>query len=409
MNPSDPVHVFCTLFGITPADLVSADRVLGLDPNERDPAVIEAAAGVRSGRIQSIQHQLPTDHIAWMRQVVANARAAMLQAATPVARPAVPALPASWPAPPVPQVPSAPSAAPYATPADPEPTPIVRTHMPRYSRGPSLDSLASAVGGLMMCGLVVAGVGWFVNQSWEDLQDKTSKKPVVPGPGLTEPDPNRKSVGPGGGKRSDSKSKTESRPVCAPVGKKIVAGDAKATLQEALKLARQGSFDEARRVADRAHKQLPDASDGLGYIISYAEQYSRLADEALKNLNGSNEVDLGPPYGKAQFVEQTPDEITFFARGKHKTFTLAKFNGLKGARFRVFRTYLDNAALPANDLIIGSYEFLLRINEQGVQDANGGMPEAENRFRKVLASGNTEAAEHATLMLAAVDLLGPAE
>lgn len=405
MNPDDPVHVLCTLFGITPADLGSANKVLGIDAAQRSPAAIEDAARGRFARVQSVQQRVSPEILQWMMQVVTNARIAMLQAAAAAPTPPPQPAPPAWAQPTPPQVP----AASYSAAPAYEPPVVVRPHLPRYDRGLTLDNLAGAVGGLVMCCFVVAGVGWFAAQSWEGWQ----KKPV-PGGGSTlgETPVVVKVVGGGGGKPTPPKLNPKPGPVPTPPPRPApvpLVGDAKATLQKAVELARQGSFTEARRVAERAHQELPDESDGLSYLISYAEQYSDLADEARLALNGNNAVDLGSPYGQAQFVEQTSEKITFFAKGKHKSFSIKEFDTRKGVRFRVFRNYLDNATLPANDLIIGAYQFLLRINERGEQDANGGVPEAKSRIRKAITGGDPETIEHGTLMMKAIELLAAAQ
>lgn len=401
INPDDPVHVLCTLFGIAPADLVSADKVLGIEAAQRSPAAIEDAARRRFAQVQSIQERVAPDLLQWMMQVVTNARIAMLQAAAAAPAPPPQPAPPAWAQPTLPPPPVPPTS--YSASPAYEPPVVVRPPVRRHDRGWTLDNLAGAVGGLVMCGFVVAGVGWFATQSWQGWQ----KKPVLGGGStLGETQVVVKVVGGGGGKPTPPNPNPKPGPVPAPPPIPApVVGDAKATLQDALKLARQGSFTEARRLAERAHRQMPDESDGLSYLISYAEQYSTLADQARGALNGSSEVDLGPPYGKAQFVEQTADEITFFAKGKHKSFSINKFNTLKGVRFRVFRTYLDNAQIPANDLIIGAYQFLLRVNERGEQDANGGVPEAKSRLRKAITSGHSETIEHGTLMMKSIELL----
>lgn len=406
INPDDPVHVLCTLFGIAPADLVSADKVLGIEAGQRSPAAIEDAARKRFAQVQSIQERVAPDLLQWMMQVVTNARVAMLQAAaaapTPPPQPAAPA----WAQPTPPQVP----AASYSVTPAHEPPVVVRPPVRRHDRGWTLDNLASAFGALMVCGLLITGVGWFARQSWDDLQARTTPKKDRNGGGLVVVDPMPKPVVIGGGQEDRPMPNPGPQPAPPPrPAPAPVVGDAKATLQEALKLARQGSFTEARRIAERAHRQMPDESDGLSYLFSYAEQYSALADKARLALNGSSQVDLGPPYGVAQFVEQTPEKITFFAKGKHKSFSINEFSSRKGVRFRVFRTYLDNAEISANDLIIGAYQFLLRINERGEQDANGGVPEAKSRIRKAITSGHPETIEHGTLMMKAVELLAAAQ
>jgi len=404
INPDDPVHVLCTLFGIAPADLASADKVLGIDAAQRNPAAIEDAARRRFSRVQSLQDRVAPDVFQWMMQVVTNARLAMLQAAAAAPLPPPQPAPPAWAQPtvPPPQVPPAPYS---AAPAH-EPPVVVRTPVQRYDRGFTLDNFASATGSLVVCGLLISGVGWFVRQSWNDLQARTTLKPNQERGGLVVVDPTPKPVVTGGGQEDRAKLKPGPHPAPHPSPAPApVVGDAKATLQKALDLARQGSFTEARRIAEQARRQMSDESDGLSYLISYAEQYSGLADQARLALNGNSEVDLGPPYGKAQFVEQTAEKITFFAKGKHKSFSINEFSSRKGVRFRLFRTYLDNAQIPANDLIIGAYQFLLRINERGEQDANGGVPEAKSRIRKAITSGNSETIEHGTLMMKAITLL----
>jgi len=263
-----------------------------------------------------------------------------------------------------------------------------------------VENLTNALGALVTCGLLLVGVGWFIDQSWRDLNDRTQQQ--ARGPGLRESAPTPRPTATGGGKPAAP------LPVCGPTKvtpKPAVAGDSRAMLEQSLKLAREGSFTEAQRVAERALKQLPDESEGLCYIAAYAEQYSNLADQARLALNGSSEVDLGSPYGKAQFVDQTADDITFFSKGKHKKFSIKEFNSRKGVRFRITRDFLDNASNPANDLILGSYQFLMLVNDNGEKNGSGNVDAAEHRFRKAINSGDPVSAEQGTLMLKAVKLL----
>lgn len=387
MNLHDPVHVLCALLGITPAELSVPCRILRIDRTEKNPIRIEEASRACFARVQSVQHHVPPEAAQWMTEVITHARSEMLRKTN---RPSAP----------VPQA----AETSYDTTPHSEPPVVVRTHVPRYSREFNLDSLTSAVGALAVCALLLLGVGWFIRQSGEDLLQHTKPKPSEGGLGLVVTEPVPKIVLPGGGKADSSKRPPVTTPPVKPKPSPM-AGDAKAKLQEALTLARQGSFKEAQRIAERVQRQLPDESDGLSYIISYAEQYPNLADQARLALNGSSEVDLGPPFGKAQFVEQTAENIAFFSKGKHKTFTIKEFNGRKGVRFCVFRAYLDNASLPANDLIIGAYQFLLRVNELGEQDATSGVPDAKRRFRKAITNGNATTIEQGTLMLKALESL----
>jgi hypothetical protein len=277
--------------------------------------------------------------------------------------------------------------------------------VPQYRRGFTLENLAGAVGALVMCGLVLLGVGWFINQSWEDLNDKTQRGAGAK-LGVGEITPARPVVRLGGGKPAatgtiaNTQKPGEGGSELAPTAG---VADAHKQLEDALKLARQGSFDEALRLTQRASKALPDQSEGLGLIVEYAGQYTQLADQARQALNGSNEVDLGRPYGKAQFVEQDANQITFFAKGKHERFTIEKFNSLMGVRFRVTRDFLDNAENPANDLILGACHFLMKVSDKGEQGAGSdGTREAERRFGKAIVSGDSVSVEQGTLMINAM-------
>lgn len=137
-------------------------------------------------------------------------------------------------------------------------------------------------------------------------------------------------------------------------------------------------------------------------MIDYVRQYSDQADRARLALNGSSEVDLGRPWGNAQFVEQDADCITFFMNGKHERFTVKKFNGLEGVRFRLTRDYLDRGSNPTNDLILGSYQFLMHVDETGSVDPRGARDAAQRRFRKAITSRDRVSLEHGTVMLKAL-------
>jgi len=421
MNPHDPQQILCSLLGITPIDLAVPCQVLKVSPYERNPAAIDQAARVCFARVQAAQHLVHAEAMQWMMQVIADARNAMLNAAValpphghfqqvpPVPAPPPPApTPPQWAAqvaaPPVPPAASAPAAEPA------EPTVVI--HVPRRRRrsGFDLENVAGAIGGLLMCGLIVFGVGMFIKLWWVDIQRPLIKPPVVPLP--VEPPPDRPTVKPGGG-----------RPTSGDEGTKLVKPDqqdsggqamevvdrqraaALENLKQAKKLAGEGSFDEALRLAGRAKRAMPDESEGLMLMIDYVEQYTGLADAAQLALNGSSEVDLGGKWGKAQFVQQDAESITFFAKGKHERFTQAQFEGIKGVRFRVTRDFLDRAANPTNDLIIGSYQFLMRVNESGILNVPGSRDAAGRRLRKAIESGDAESAESASLMIKVLDVV----
>lgn len=399
----DPVYVFCTLLGIAPNDLSVSCRILKVDPKEKNPARIEEAARACLARVQSVQHHIPLEHGQWMMQVIAHARSTMLHAAMapPVSR-------SSQSAPHPVAMSSAAYESPAPSPTTSEPLLAIRTRAPRYRRGITIENLTGAVGALVMCGTVLLGVGWFVNQSWKDLRDKT-RQPAEPELAVVEQKPVPPSVGTGSGKPA-----TLGRNPTVPAGNQISSqqavrggeANARKQLEDALTLARQGSFDEALRLSQRAARALPDQGEGLELLIAYSRQYPGLADQAVKALNGSSEVDLGRPYGKAQFVDQNATEITFFAKGRHETFSIHKFNSLKGVRFRVTRNFLDNAKNPANDLILGACHFLMMVNDEGEQaPGSDGVREAERRIGKAIASSHPASVEQGTVMLKAMKAL----
>lgn len=403
MHLQDPVHVLCTLLGIAPNDLSVPCRILKVDPKERNLARIEEAARACFARVQSVQHHIALEHGQWMMQVVAHARSTMLRAAmAPPVSPPIQSAP----------LPTAMSSAAYESPAPSpttsEPLLAIRTRAPRYRRGITIENLTGAVGSLVMCGTVLLGVGWFVNQSWKDLKDRTKQAPA-PELAVVEEKPVPRTVGTGRGKPA-----TLGRNPAVPAGNQVASqqvgrggeANARKQLEDALTLARQGSFDEALRLSQRAAKALPDQGEGLELIVEYSRQYPGLADQAVKALNGSSEVDLGRPFGKAQFVDQNANEITFFAKGQHETFSIEKFNSLKGVRFRVTRDFLDNAENPANDLILGACHFLMKVNDKGENaDESDGVREAERRIGKAIASCDPTSAEQGTAMMKAMKSL----
>lgn len=411
MTFQDPVHVFCMLLGISPKDLADPYRIVGVDPTERDAARVEDAFRACLRRVHSVQHLVIPAHGQWMVQIVHHAHEAITQRAA-----MAPSL--SRPAQSTPVPASMPDAALHdhshrAAPVMSEPLVIVRTHVPPYRSGLCLGNLVTAVGALVMCVVILLGIGLFVRQSWDDLNEKTGRaaggkqrhrKAVAQSPAVRT----------GGSKPR----KPEVVPVAPAAGESGGASadatdvaDARQQLEEAVALARQGSFDEALRLAQRASKAMPEQSEGLELIIQYSRQYTHLADQARQAINGSQELNVGPPYGTAQFVEQDANGITLFIRGKHERFTIPQFNGLKGVRFRITRDYLDNAHAPANDLILGACHFLMRVDDTGEQSTGSdGIREAQRRFDNAMTSGDAACVEQAMRMRSAIRAIhGPVE
>jgi len=179
--------------------------------------------------------------------------------------------------------------------------------------------------------------------------------------------------------------------------------DASDTIAAGLKACKEGLFDLANEHGAAAAKAAPEDPRGFAIqvLAAYAPQYSMLADEAAKQMNGSTEVDLGRQHGLGAFVEQTPDHVVFIAKGRHVRFTLAEFNNLYDVRFRITRAFLDNGKRPANDLILGAIHFLKQLDADGNLDLKSEAPRtaAQDRWKAAAGSGDTTVAGHAQALL----------
>lgn len=143
---------------------------------------------------------------------------------------------------------------------------------------------------------------------------------------------------------------------------------ADALVIESLAAAREGLFVKANDLAQEAIRLCPEhpAATGAWYLAAYAQQYPKLADEAMERLNG--DVDLGPKYGIAAFIERNGDTYTFRCRGGNRKFTSRQLGAMNGVRFRITRQFLDNAENPANELILAAVHYLKRIDTSGNQN-----------------------------------------
>lgn len=179
--------------------------------------------------------------------------------------------------------------------------------------------------------------------------------------------------------------------------------DASDTIAAGLKACKEGLFDLANEHGAAAAKAAPEDPRGFAIqlLAAYAPQYSTLADEAVEQMNGSTEVDLGRKYGLGAFVEQTPYHIVFIAKGRHVRFTHAEFKNLYDVRFRVTRAFLDNGKRPANDLILGAIHFLKQFDADGNLDVKTEAPRtaAHDRWKAAAGSGDPTVAGHARALL----------
>lgn len=401
MLDRDPVDTLCMLLGITPNDLSCPSRILKLDPQEKNQARIEMAARECFARVQSLRNHVRPEHAEWMMQVVSHARSCILrEAMAPAVVRSVQRAPAA--------VPMAAPRASVAASREPEQSPAVRTCGQDEPRDSMVADPRSTMGALVACGLALLVTAWFIDQPFE-AEHLEPRRHAANAPALLESRPVPPAVGIGGGTPVTTKPRPPV-PGCvervAPQADRRNPAHARMELSDALALSRRGSFDEALRLTRRASRLLPEQGGGLSLLVAYARQYSGLADKARTSLNGSSEIDLGAPYGTAQFVEQNANEITFFANGKHQTFSIREFNGLAGVRFRATRDFLDNAANPANDLILAACHFLMKVDDRGEHAANADfVREAERRIEKAITSGNPEFAEQGKMMMQAIKAL----
>lgn len=286
---------------------------------------------------------------------------------------------------------------------------VIRSHIARRPAGFAYDKTISAAGVFLACAALAFGAGFFGQQWWKDLKKASGVERLVVRPVKTaEQRRSARTKAPVKATPVAVKKKPDNKPPSPAAQNPGANGQAldaaRQHLKTAIEKARSGSLAEARALARRASKALPDESEGLNLMIDYFESYPALADEARIKLNGNSEVDLGKPWGKAQFVEQGPDTITFFVQGKHKRFTLQQFNELAGVRFRVTRDYLDRAASPTNHLILGASLFLMNIDENGHSTTRDACDAARRRFQKAITSNDRVSREDGTVMMKALAL-----
>ena len=293
----------------------------------------------------------------------------------------------SPPVPPVPPVPSAPSA-PWRR-AEPKLPNIVELR-PHRSRRSAFDAnnIASLIGVLAM--LFIMGVVFtlFVNQWWEDIKPKKvpNALPIVaPDEPIDVPKGAGKSLPP---KRVQAE-------VAAPFNK-----EAFQHVKRAVENCRKENFKEADFDAQKALKINPrfEEANAVRILIGYAKQYSQLATSAENALNENCEVDLGSKYGKALFIEKDDQSVTFRTKGQNKRFSRKELQGIPGVRFRITQQFLANANNPANDLILGAFQFLRHVDANG-NDLPAGIVSTPSHWKKAFESQEEEFREHAELLI----------
>ena len=288
--------------------------------------------------------------------------------------------------PPVPPVPSAPWRR-----AEPKLPNIVELR-PHRSRRSAFDAnnIASLIGVLAM--LFIMGVVFtlFVNQWWEDIKPKKVPNALP----IVAPD-EPIDVSKGAGKSLPPKRVQAE--VAAPLN---VNKEASQHVKQAVENCRKGNFKEADFDAQKALKINPrfEEANAVRILIGYAKQYSQLATSAENALNENCEVDLGSKYGKAWFIEKDDQSVTFRTNGQNKRFSRKELQCIPGVRFRITQQFLANANNPANDLILGAFQFLRHVDANG-NDLPAGIVSTPSHWKKARESQEEEFREHAELLI----------
>jgi hypothetical protein len=382
--------------GIDTADVAVPHKLLRLNASERNAHVINQVATKLLTQVQSAAGTIPPPQLQWMTQQVINARNAMLvqcgsQVQSPPTMPPVP--------PPVPQghqYQSQHQSPAYQAPVANPPI-VVRTAVRRSGNASGAETALGVVGIIVM--LTAAG---FLGFLFRDQLFGPTKARVVPRPPSPVVVPN--GVGAVETVPAQAPESQTVRPRPAPPARPGRIADAQSHIKNAFSNLRKGFFDEADLDAQKALAAAPglDEAEAMGLTAAYVRQYSGLAEDARKSLNGNNVVDLGPKWGTGAFIEMDEKSVTFRVLGKNKPFTFAELDAIPGARFRITAAFLDNAALPVNDLILGAYQFVRQLDAKGIVVRRG--DEIPSRWLKASASEDQATAEQARLLLKLAEL-----
>ena len=387
MDNKSAHKLLCHLLQLNPVHPLTANSILRLPPYERNPDVIDQAARWCFSQVQGIPQ--PRDPITynWMFQRIAGASMEMLNNATQYRQQPLAAI--SPPLVPVPPV------VPTVIPPLREDLPVmIRTTVRRSRTGFKLDNIVGLISIVVMLG--IAGL-WF-----ELMKPRTAPRPrpaVVP--------PAKRPVVPlGNGWAAHPKPQPAPQPQVPPPVRLQNTAAAEEHITNAIKNARQGSFDEADRDAQKALRAAPGFQEAAAvrFLVAYQRQYSDLADKALDALNGNNVVFLGKKYGNVAFIERNGNSITFRVPGRNKAFTVKELNGTPGVRFGITKQFLDNAQNPANNLILGAWHFITQQTSDGLVDTDGSRRAARDCWQKAVLFGNPDIGEHATQMITLLDM-----
>ena len=377
--------------GIDTADVAVPHKLLRLNASERNAHVINQVATQLLTQVQSATGTIPPPQLQWMTQQVINARNAMLvqcgsQFQSPPSIPPVP--------PPVPQGHQ------YQPPVA-EPPIVVRAAVRRSGNASGAETALGVFGIIAM--LTAAGFLGFLfrDQLFGSTESRVPPRPPSP---VVVPPVVPKGGGAGETVPGQAPELPPARPRPAPPGQPGRIADAQSHIKNAFSNLRKGFFDEADLDAQKALAAAPglDEAEAMRLTVAYVRQYTGLAEDARKSLNGNNVVDLGPKWGKGAFIEQDEKSVTFRVRGKNKPFTFAELDAIPGARFRITAAFLDNAALPVNDLILGAYQFVRQLDAEGIVVRRGA--EIPSRWQKASASQDQTTAEQARLFMRLAEL-----
>jgi len=394
MDNKSAHKLLCHLLQLNPGHPLTANSILRLPPHERNPDVIDQAARWCFSQVQGIPQ--PRDPITynWMFQRIAAASMEMLNNAAQYRQQPLAAIPP--PLVPVPPV------VPTVIPPLREDLPImIRTTVRRSRTGFKLDNIVGLISIVVMLGIAGLSIGWFVKQSTADLmKPRTAPRLAVVPPAKPPIVPLGK-----GGAAHPKPQPAPQQQVPPPVRLQNTAA-AEEYITNAIKNARQGSFDEADRDAQKALRAAPGFQEAAAvrFLVAYQRQYSDLADKALDALNGNNVVFLGKKYGNVAFIERNDDSIKFRVQGRNKAFTVKELNGTPGVRFGITKQFLDNAQNPANNLILGAWHFITQQTSDGLVDTDGSRRAARDYWQKAVLFGNPDIGEHATQMITLLDM-----
>ena len=394
MDNKSAHKLLCHLLQLNPVHPLTANSILRLPPYERNPDVIDQAARWCFSQVQDIPQ--PRDPITynWMFQRIAAASMEMLNNAAQYRQQPLAAI--SPPLVPVPPV------VPTVIPPLREDLPVmIRTTVRRSRTGFKLDNIVGLMSIVVMLGIAGLSIGWFVKQSTAGLmKPRTAPRLAVVPPAKPPVVPLGK-----GGAAHPKPQPAPQQQVPPPVRLQNTAA-AEEHITNAIKNARQGSFDEADRDAQKALRAAPGFQEAAAvrFLVAYQRQYSDLADKALDALNGNNVVFLGKKYGDVAFIERNGDSITFRVPGRNKAFTVKELNGTPGVRFGITKQFLDNAQNPANNLILGAWHFITQQTSDGLVNTEGSRRAARDYWQKAVLLGNPEIGKHATQMITLLDM-----